>query len=46
MSAVSELMSGLQAPAMEEATGTSKKSNVSGKTVGNPQLSEKAAKYY
>ena len=46
MSAVSELMSGLQAPAMEEATGTSKKSNVSGKTVSNPQLSEKAAKYY
>ena len=46
MSAISELVSGLQAPAMEEVTGTSKKSNVSGKTVGNPQLSEKAAKYY
>lgn len=46
MSAISELVSGLQKPTAEEATGTSKKSNVSGKTVGNPQLSEKAAKYY
>lgn len=46
MSAISELVSGLQKPTTEEATGTSKKSNVSGKTVGNPQLSEKAAKYY
>jgi hypothetical protein len=29
-----------------EAAGTSKTSKVTGKTIGNPQLSEKAAKYY
>ena len=46
MSAISELVSGLQKPTAEETAGTSKKSNVGGKTVGNPQLSEKAAKYY
>lgn len=32
--------------ATESTTNTTKKTKVSGKTVGNPQLSEKAAKYY
>ena len=30
----------------QQTKGTGKKSNVSGKTIGNPQISEKAAKYY
>lgn len=30
----------------QEVTNKNKKSNVSGRTVGNPQVSEKAAKYY
>ncbi len=30
----------------QEASNKNKKSNVSGRTVGNPQISEKAAKYY
>lgn len=52
MSTVSEVMAGTQtaqaaqAQQTGETAGTSKKVKVSGKTVGNPQLSEKAAKYY
>ncbi len=49
MSTVSEVMAGTQAAQAQQAgetAGTSKKHKVSGKTVGNPQLSEKAAKYY
>lgn len=50
MSTVSEVMAGTQAAQQMQQTGeaanTSKKTKVSGKTVGNPQLSEKAAKYY
>lgn len=50
MSTVSEVMAGTQAAQQMQQTGetanTAKKTKVSGKTVGNPQLSEKAAKYY
>lgn len=49
MSAISDIVSNAQASQQakaEEAKNTSKKSNVSGRTVGNPQLSDKAAKYY
>ena len=52
MSMVSEVMAGTQSAQTQqasEAANTSKtsgKSKVSGKTIGNPQLSEKAAKYY
>lgn len=49
MSTVSEVMAGTQAAQTQQtsdAAGASKKTKVSGKTVGNPQLSEKAAKYY
>lgn len=52
MSMVSEVMAGTQSAQTQqtsEAANTSKtsgKSKVTGKTIGNPQLSEKAAKYY
>ncbi|MCM1101554.1 MAG: DUF6033 family protein [Clostridium sp.] len=52
MSTISEVQSGTQAAQAAQARQTaetadaSKKVKVSGKTVGNPQLSEKAAKYY
>lgn len=49
MSTISEVQSGAQAAQAMQAAETadaSKKVKVSGKTVGNPQLSEKAAKYY
>ena len=52
MSMVSEVMTGAQSAQTQqtnEAADTSKtseKTKVSGKTIGNPQLSEKAAKYY
>ncbi len=50
MSTVSEVMAGTQAAQQMQQTGETanapKKTKVSGKTVGNPQLSEKAAKYY
>lgn len=48
MSAISDVVTGniaSQAP-VSETNEASKKTKVSGKTVGNPQLSEKAAKYY
>lgn len=51
MSGISEIMQSTQAAATKEteaveAKGTSKTSKVSGKTIGKPQLSEKATKYY
>lgn len=52
MSMVSEVMAGTQSAQTQQASEaantsrTSGKSKVSGKTLGNPQLSEKAAKYY
>lgn len=49
MSTVSEVMAGTQAVQAQQANetaNTDKKTKVSGKTIGEPQLSEKAAKYY
>jgi hypothetical protein len=46
MSTVSEVLSSTQAAQTSETTGASKTSKVTGKTIGNPQLSENAAKYY
>ena len=49
MSMVSEIMAGMQSAQTNEVADTSKtsgKTKVSGKTVGNPALSEKAAKCY
>ncbi len=49
MSMISEAMSGTQQTAQMQMTETSnrtKKTKVSGKTIGEPQLSEQAAKYY
>lgn len=49
MSMISEAMSGTQQAAQMQMTETSnktKKTKVSGKTIGEPQLSEQAAKYY
>lgn len=49
MSAISDVVSGsLQSNQIktEDTKNTSKKSNVTGRTVGEPQLSDKAAKYY
>ncbi|MCM1113234.1 MAG: DUF6033 family protein [Muribaculum sp.] len=49
MSTVSEVAAGTQAAQTQQtsdAAAAAKKTKVSGKTVGNPQLSEKAAKYY
>lgn len=46
MSVVSDVMSGAQSVPVEETASASKKSRFYGKTVGEPQLSEKAAKYY
>ncbi len=48
MSTVSEVMAGSQSAqtAAAEAANTSKASRIAGRTIGNPQLSEKAGKYY
>lgn len=49
MSTVSEVMAGTQAAQTQqtgEAANAAKKTKVGGKTIGEPQLSEKAAKYY
>lgn len=49
MSAISDVVSNAQASQQmkaEDTKNTNKKSNVSGKTIGKPQLSDKAAKYY
>ncbi len=50
MSLISDVVSSAQAQAKqvkaEETKNTAKKSNVKGKTVGEPKLSDKAAKYY
>lgn len=46
MSVVSDVMSSVQSAPVEETANTSKKSRFYGKTVGEPQLSDKAAKYY
>jgi len=48
MSTISEVMSSTQAAQMQaaETSNTSKKSRVSGKTIGEPKLSDEAAKYY
>ena len=49
MSMISEAMSGAQQAASMQKTETSnrtQKTKVSGKTIGEPQLSEQAAKYY
>lgn len=49
MSTVSEVMAGTQTAQTQqtgETAGTSKKCKVGGRTIGNPQLSETAAKYY
>ncbi len=46
MSAVSDVMVATQTQAGSEVDSTKKKTNVRGKTIGKPQLSEKAAKYY
>ncbi len=46
MSVVSDVMVATQTQAGSEVDSTKKKTNVRGKTIGNPQLSEKAAKYY
>ena len=50
MSLISDVVSSAQAQAKqvkaEDTKNTAKKSNVKGKTVGEPKLSDKAAKYY
>lgn len=50
MSLISDVVSSAQAQAnqvkAEDTKNTAKKSNVKGKTVGEPKLSDKAAKYY
>lgn len=48
MSTISDIMPSVQASQSQpgKAADKSKKSNVSGKTVGNPSLSEKASDYY
>lgn len=50
MSLISDVVSSAQAQAnqvkAEDTKSTAKKSNVKGKTVGEPKLSDKAAKYY
>lgn len=50
MSLISDVVSSAQAKAnqvkAEDTKNTAKKSNVKGKTVGEPKLSDKAAKYY
>lgn len=50
MSAISDVVSSVQAQAnqvkTEESKNTAKKSNVKGRTIGDPKLSDKAAKYY
>ena len=49
MSLISDVVSSAQAQAKqvkaEDTKNTAKKSNVKGKTVGEPKLSDKAAKY-
>lgn len=48
MSAISDVVSSAQANQVktEESKNTAKKSNVKGRTIGEPQLSDAAAKYY
>lgn len=50
MSAISDVVSSAQAQAnqvkTEESKNTAKKSNVKGRTIGEPKLSDAAAKYY
>ncbi|MCM1258980.1 MAG: DUF6033 family protein [Roseburia sp.] len=48
MSAISDVVSSAQASQVktEDTKDTAKKSNVKGRTIGEPKLSDKAAKYY